>query len=57
MSFFGKLFSKENKESLDKGLEKTKENLFSRLSRALVGKTTVDDEVLDKSGIVLKYVS
>jgi fused signal recognition particle receptor len=47
MAFFG-LFSKEKKESLDKGLEKTKENFFSRLSRALVGKTSVDAGVLDE---------
>ncbi len=45
-----RLFSfinKEKKQSLDKGLEKTKEAFFTRLSRAIVGKTTVDDEVLD----------
>src|SRR6478735_10806954 len=47
MAFFG-LFSKEKKESLDKGLEKTKESFFSRLGRALVGKTKVDAEVLDE---------
>lgn len=40
-------FSKEKKESLDKGLEKTKDNFFSRISRAIVGKSKVDDEVLD----------
>lgn len=45
-----RLFSflnKEKKQSLDKGLKKTKEAFFTRLSRAIVGKTTVDDEVLD----------
>lgn len=47
MAFFG-LFSKEKKESLDKGLEKTKESFFSRLGRALVGKTKVDADVLDE---------
>ncbi len=41
------LFSKEKKQSLDKGLEKTKENFFSKLGKAIVGKSTVDDEVLD----------
>jgi fused signal recognition particle receptor len=49
MALFG-LFSKEkkeSKESLDKGLEKTKETFFSKLGKALVGKSTVDDEVLD----------
>lgn len=40
-------FSKEKKESLDKGLEKTKTSLFSRLAKAVVGKSTVDAEVLD----------
>lgn len=46
MALFG-LFSKEKKESLDKGLEKSKDNFFSKLGKALVGKSTVDDEVLD----------
>lgn len=41
------LFSKEKKESLDKGLEKTKESFFSKLGKAIVGKDKVDDEVLD----------
>jgi fused signal recognition particle receptor len=40
-------FSKEKKETLDKGLEKSKDNFFSKLGKALVGKATVDDEVLD----------
>lgn len=47
MGFFG-LFSKEKKESLDKGLSKTKESLFSRLTKVLVGKSQVDAEVLDQ---------
>ena len=38
---------KENKEDLDKGLEKTKTSVFSRISKAIMGKSTVDDEVLD----------
>src|SRR5258708_1784772 len=42
-----KVFSKEKKESLDKGLEKTKTSLFSRLTKAIAGKSTVDTEVLD----------
>ncbi|TAH44023.1 MAG: signal recognition particle-docking protein FtsY [Bacteroidetes bacterium] len=46
MGFFG-LFSKEKKESLDKGLEKTKTNLFTRIAKAVVGKSSVDAEVLD----------
>jgi fused signal recognition particle receptor len=41
------LFSKEKKQSLDKGLEKSKDSFFSKLGKALVGKSTVDDEVLD----------
>ena len=47
MSIFGKLFSKKENEDLDKGLEKTKSGFFSQLSRAIAGKTTVDEEVLD----------
>ncbi|HBC78311.1 MAG TPA: signal recognition particle-docking protein FtsY [Bacteroidales bacterium] len=47
MGWFG-FGSKEKKEILDRGLEKTKENVFSKLSRAVIGKTKVDEEVLDK---------
>ncbi len=47
MSFLSDLFSQEKKESLNKGLEKTKENFFSKLGKAVIGKSTVDDEVLD----------
>lgn len=43
-----KFFSKQNKETLDKGLEKTKSNFFSKLSKAVAGKSTVDEEVLDE---------
>jgi fused signal recognition particle receptor len=43
-----KFFSKGDKESLDRGLEKTKENLFSKLNRAVAGKSRVDEEVLDQ---------
>ena len=46
MGLFG-LFNKNKKETLDKGLEKTKESVFSKLTRAVAGKTKVDDEVLD----------
>jgi fused signal recognition particle receptor len=53
MNFFSKLFTKENKESLDQGLSKTKESLFDKLSRAVAGKSTVDDDVLDKLEEVL----
>lgn len=41
------IFSSKKKESLDQGLAKTKENVFSKISRAIIGKTTVDEEVLD----------
>lgn len=47
MSVFGNLFNKKKKEELDKGLEKTRTNFFSKLGRAVAGKSTVDDEVLD----------
>jgi fused signal recognition particle receptor len=47
------LFSKEKKESLDKGLEKTKDSFFSKLGKALVGKSAVDEEVLDNLEEVL----
>lgn len=47
MSFFKKLFSSEKKESLDKGLEKSKTSFFSKLTKAVAGKSKVDDEVLD----------
>lgn len=46
-------FSKEKQETLDKGLEKTKSNVFSKLSRAIAGKSKVDDEVLDNLEEVL----
>lgn len=52
MAFFG-LFSKEKKESLDKGLEKTKSSFLSNLARSIVGKSRVDDEVLDNLEEVL----
>ena len=41
------IFSREKKERLDQGLQKTKSSIFSRISKAIVGKSTVDDEVLD----------
>ncbi len=47
MALFG-WFSKDKKESLDKGLEKSKESFFGKLTRSLVGKSRVDDEVLDE---------
>jgi fused signal recognition particle receptor len=60
MSFFKKIFSKSSpeevvikKETLDKGLEKTKTSFFNKLSKAVAGKTKVDDEVLDNLEEVL----
>lgn len=52
MGTFG-IFSKEKKDTLDKGLSKTKESVFKKLSRAVVGKSKVDDEVLDNLEEVL----
>ncbi|MDE6234186.1 MAG: signal recognition particle-docking protein FtsY [Muribaculaceae bacterium] len=47
MGFFNKLFSREKKEKLDQGLEKTKTGVWQKISRAVAGKSTIDDEVLD----------
>ena len=47
MGLFKKIFSSEKKESLDKGLEKSKTSFFNKLSKAVAGKSKVDDEVLD----------
>jgi len=52
MGIFG-LFNKKNKETLDKGLEKTKESVFGKLTRAVAGKSKIDDEVLDNLEEVL----
>lgn len=53
MSLFKNLFSKEKKETLDKGLEKTSSSFFSKLTKAVAGKSVVDDEVLDNLEEVL----
>ena len=52
MGLFG-FFSKGKKETLDKGLEKTKQSFFSKITRAIAGKSTVDDDVLDNLEEVL----
>ncbi|MBK7887788.1 MAG: signal recognition particle-docking protein FtsY [Bacteroidetes bacterium] len=52
MGLFG-FFSKEKKESLDKGLEKTRENFFTKLTKTLIGKSSIDDDVLDNLEEVL----
>jgi fused signal recognition particle receptor len=48
MGLFKKLFSKEEKQDLDKGLEKTKENFLQKISRVVAGKSEVDEQVLDQ---------
>lgn len=53
MSFFTKFFNKEKKADLDKGLEKTKSTFFDKLAKAVAGKSTVDEEVLDEVENVL----
>ncbi len=53
MSFFKRIFSSEKKQTLDKGLEQTKTSFFSKLTKAVAGKSKVDDEVLDNLEEVL----
>jgi fused signal recognition particle receptor len=54
MSFFNKFFTKEKKEDLNKGLEKTKSSIFSQISKAVAGKSTVGEEFLDElEGILI----
>ena len=53
MSLFKKIFSKEKKETLDKGLEKSKSSFLDKLSKAVAGKSKVDDDVLDNLEEVL----
>lgn len=53
MSFFKKIFNQEKKETLDKGLEKSKNTFFDKLSKAVAGKSKVDDDVLDNLEEVL----
>src|ERR1700712_30309 len=47
MGFFDKLFGKKEKQTLDEGLQKTKESFLTRVGKAIAGKATVDEEVLD----------
>jgi len=47
MGFLDKIFGKKEKESLDKGLQKTKEGFLSRITKSIAGKSTIDEEVLD----------
>src|SRR6056300_97527 len=53
MNFFKKLFTKEKKETLDNGLKKSKDSFFNKISKVIVGKSKVDDEVLDNLEEVL----
>jgi len=53
MSFFKKIFSSDKKETLDKGLEKTSTSFLGKLSKAVAGKSKVDDDVLDNLEEVL----
>ena len=53
MNFFKKLFTKEKKETLDSGLKKSKDSFFNKISKVIVGKRKVDDEVLDNLEEVL----
>jgi len=48
MSFFSKFFTRDKKETLDQGLEKTRSSVFEKIARAVAGKSKVDDEVLDE---------
>lgn len=48
MGFFDKLFNREKKEDLDKGLQKTKEGFFGKLKRAFIGRSSIDDDFLDR---------
>ena len=48
MSLFSRLFSREKKETLDKGLERTKQGVWSKLTRAIAGHSTIDDDFLDE---------
>jgi fused signal recognition particle receptor len=53
MNFFKKIFSSEKKETLDKGLEPSKNSFLSKLTKAVAGKSKVDDDVLDNLEEVL----
>lgn len=53
MGFFDKFFKKEKKETLDNGMQKTKQGLFEKITRAIAGRSTVDDDVLDNLEEVL----
>jgi fused signal recognition particle receptor len=48
MSFFSKFFTRDKKETLDQGLEKTRTSVFEKITRAIAGKSSVDDDVLDE---------
>ena len=54
MGFFKNIFSSSKKESLDKGLEKSKSSFFSKLNKIIVGKSKIDNDFLDNNKIVIK---
>ena len=53
MGFFDRFFNKDKKEDLEKGLEKTKVGFFEKISKAIAGKSTIDEGVLDELEQVL----
>ena len=53
MGFFDRFFSKEKKEDLEQGLEKTKTGFFEKITKAIAGKSSIDDEILDELEQVL----
>ena len=56
MGLFSNISKKQQKEDLNKGLEKTRQSVFNKLSKAVIGKSKVDDEVLDNLGRGISYV-
>lgn len=48
MSFFSKFFTSDKKDNLDKGLEKTRSSVFEKITRAVAGKSKLDDQALEK---------
>lgn len=53
MGFFSKFFTKEDKKNLDKGLQKTQQSFFDKISKALIGKSSIDDDFLDELESIL----
>ena len=55
MGFFDKFFKKENKETLDQGMQKTKQGLFEKIARAVAGRSTATAELIGVEGRKLKF--